>query len=133
MTARSVGSTIVKMTTARLPVIRATASCRSATVSTRGWRTVRNGWVGNWASVAATTRVAVSPVASETMCTSTTSSSPLTDQTLRRKLLREDRRGDELAARQPGVAGDGADLRVAGPAVERLGRPGRGVEHEQRA
>lgn len=78
MAARSVGSTIVKMTTARRPAMRASASWRSTTVSARGWRTVTNGWLGNWASVAATTRVAVSPVASETTCSSTASASPLT-------------------------------------------------------
>ena len=69
-----VASTSVKITTARLPSMRASASWRSATVSTRGWRTVTNGCSGNCASVAATTRVAVSPVASETTCSSTTSS-----------------------------------------------------------
>ena len=63
---RSVCSTIVKITTAGLPCIRSSASWRSATVSTRGWRTVTNAWSGNCASTAATTRVAVSPVASET-------------------------------------------------------------------
>jgi len=38
-----VGSTTVKMTTAGRPCTRASARCRSATVSTRGWRTVANG------------------------------------------------------------------------------------------
>src|SRR5437763_8292088 len=60
------------MTTAGRPCMRASAKWRSATVSTRGWRTVTNGWSGNCASTAATTRVAVSPVASETTWTSTT-------------------------------------------------------------
>ena len=53
------------------PFARSTTNRRSSTVSTRGCRTSSNGWSGNWASSAATSRVAVSPVASETMCSST--------------------------------------------------------------
>src|SRR5579862_4316421 len=60
------------MTTDGRPFIRSTASLRSSTVSTRGWRTTANSCPGNCTSVAITTRVAVSPVASETMWSSTT-------------------------------------------------------------
>src|SRR3954447_25559993 len=51
--------------------MRLTASCRSATVSTRGWRISSNSWSGNCASSASTSRAAVSPVASEITCSST--------------------------------------------------------------
>src|SRR5215203_5346361 len=59
------------MTTARWPRARRTASSRSATDSTRGCRISSNGWSGNCASSACTSRVAVSPVESEAMCSST--------------------------------------------------------------
>src|SRR5436190_19649323 len=51
--------------------MRSTASCRSAAFSTRGWRISRNSRSGNCASSAWTRRWAVSPVASEIMCSST--------------------------------------------------------------
>src|SRR5437764_3586573 len=66
------------MTTDGLPFIRSSASRRSATLSARGWRTIANPWSGNCASTAARTRVAVSPVASETMCNSTVPFSAVT-------------------------------------------------------
>src|SRR5919198_5889861 len=51
--------------------MRSTASCRSAAFSTRGCRISRNSRSGNCASSAWTRRCAVSPVASEIMCSST--------------------------------------------------------------
>src|SRR5918996_2340398 len=57
--------------TAGLPRARCTAMCRSSTSSTRGWRISTNGWSGNCASSARTSRAAVSPVESDTMCSST--------------------------------------------------------------
>jgi two-component system response regulator MprA len=68
---RAKGIPIVYTTTAGLPFARSTTSLRSSTVSTRGCRISSNGCSGNCASSAATSRVAVSPVASETMCSST--------------------------------------------------------------
>src|ERR687886_831244 len=59
------------MTTAGRPRALRTASSRSSTDSTRGWRTSSNSWSGNCASSAWTSRAAVSPVESETMCSST--------------------------------------------------------------
>src|SRR5918998_1501733 len=59
------------MTTAACPRARASARSRSATVSARAWRTSSNSWSGNCASSACTRRAAVSPVESETMCSST--------------------------------------------------------------
>ena len=68
---RSSGSTSVNTTTAGRPFMRFTASRRSSTVSTRGWRISRKSCSGNCASSACTSRAAVSPVESETTCSST--------------------------------------------------------------
>src|SRR5919199_2544391 len=59
------------MTTARRPRALRTASSRSSIDSARGWRTSSNSCSGNCASSAWTRRAAVSPVESETMCSST--------------------------------------------------------------
>src|SRR5919198_2716691 len=57
--------------TAGRPFARFRASRRWSTVSTRGWRISSNSWSGNCASSACTSRVAVSPVESETTWSST--------------------------------------------------------------
>src|SRR4051794_10632859 len=59
------------MTTAGRPRALRTASSRSSTDSARAWRTSSNSCSGNCASSACTRRAAVSPVESETMCSST--------------------------------------------------------------
>src|SRR6059036_788111 len=51
--------------------MRLTARWRSSSDSTRGWRISTNSCSGNCASSACTSRAAVSPVASETTCSST--------------------------------------------------------------
>src|SRR5262249_49349839 len=59
------------MTTAGRPRALRTATSRSSTDSARAWRTSSNSCSGNCASSAWTRRAAVSPVESETMCSST--------------------------------------------------------------
>ena len=70
---RARGRPAVMVYTLVAPALRArvTASARSSTDSTRGCRTSSNTRSGNCASSASTSRAAVSPVESDTMCSST--------------------------------------------------------------
>src|SRR5918912_2120554 len=98
------------MTTAGRPLARSTASRRWSTVSTRGWRISSNSWSGNCASSACTRRVAVSPVESETTCSST-GGFGIARRTLARNLR-------EVAERAEGVA----DVEKEAEAVRPHGR-----------
>src|SRR5919201_340455 len=71
MVERSSSATSVYRTTAGRPLARFTASRRSSTVSTRGWRISSKTWSGNCASSACISRAAVWPVASEMTWSST--------------------------------------------------------------
>src|SRR5215472_2355337 len=79
--------------------MRLTASRRSSTDSTRGCRISTKSWSGNCASSACTSRAAVSPVASETTCSSTgtvgirASVAPMTEVTMDKIVSLSRRRG----------------------------------------